>query len=139
MANFNCIVLIGRLTRDIDLNYTSSGTAVGKFALAVNSKRKQGDKWIEEANFFDIVLFGKTAENLSQYLVKGKEVAIGGELKQSRWKDKNGDDRNKIEVICNNIQLLSDASSVNNYHRDTIFGSQAVPPNDDKFDDDIPF
>jgi single-strand DNA-binding protein len=105
VADVNHVILIGRLTRDAELKYTSGGMAVCKFAIAVNKRRKQGEQWVEEANFFDIVLWGKTGEALNQYLVKGKQVAVEGELHQNRW-EQDGQSRSKIEINANNVQLL---------------------------------
>ena len=105
MADVNHVILIGRLTRDAELKYTSGGMAVCKFAIAVNKRRKQGEQWVDEANFFDIVLWGRSGENLNQYLVKGKQVAVEGELHQNRW-EQDGQARSKIEIMANNVQLL---------------------------------
>ena len=105
MADVNHVILIGRLTRDAELKYTSGGMAVCKFAIAVNKRRKNGDQWVEEANFFDIVLWGRSGESLNQYLVKGKQVAVEGELHQNRW-EQDGQARSKIEIMANNVQLL---------------------------------
>lgn len=105
MADVNHVVLIGRLTRDSELKYNSGGMAFGKFSIAVNKRRKQGEQWVEEANFFDINLFGKTAEALNQFLVKGKLVAVEGELHQNRW-EKDGQSHSKVEINANNVQLL---------------------------------
>ena len=107
MANdFNNVILIGRVTRDAELKYTPSGTAVTKFGLAVNRKRKQGDEYIEEASFFDITAWSKLAENLNQYLAKGKQVGVCGELRQDRWEDKDGNKRSKVGITATAIQLL---------------------------------
>ena len=84
-ADINHIMIIGRLTRDADLKYTSGGFAISNFSIAVNRRRKNGDQWIEEANFFEINLYGKSAESLKPYLIKGKQVAVDGELRQDRW------------------------------------------------------
>lgn len=106
MANdLNCVILIGRCTRDAELKYTSGGMAVCKFAIAVNRRRKQGEQWVDEASFFDIVLWGRSGESLNQYLVKGKQVAVEGELRQSRW-EQDGQPRSKVEIMANNVQLL---------------------------------
>lgn len=105
MADINQVTLIGRLTRDAELKYTSNGFAIASFAIAVNRRRKNGDQWVEEASFFDINLFGKSAEGLKQYLVKGKQVAIVGELRQDRW-EQDGQPRSKVVVIANNVQLI---------------------------------
>ncbi len=105
MADVNRVVLVGRLTRDAELRYTASGLPVCNFAIAVNRRRKNGDEWVEEASFFDIVLWGRQGESLNQYLVKGKQVAIDGELRQNRW-EQDGQSRSRVEVVANNIQLL---------------------------------
>jgi len=105
MADLNHVVLIGRLTRDAELKYTANGQAVCKFALALNRRRKNGDQWVEEPNFFDIVLWGRQGETLNQYLVKGKQVAVDGELRQDRW-EQDGQNRSKVEIMANNVQLL---------------------------------
>ena len=105
MTDINRVFLVGRLTRDADLRFTNSGTPVGKFSIAVNRSRKNGDKWDEEVNYFDIVLWGRVAESLSKYLLKGKQVAVDGELRQSRW-EQDGQSRSRIEIHASNIQLL---------------------------------
>jgi len=109
MADVNHVILIGRLTRDAELKYTSGGMAVCKFAIAVNKRRKQGEQWVDEANFFDIVLWGRSGETLNQYLVKGKQVAVEGELHQNRW-EQDGQSRSKVEINANNVQLLGGSS-----------------------------
>jgi single-strand DNA-binding protein len=105
MADVNHVILIGRLTRDAELKYTSAGAAVCKFAIAVNRRVKQGEQWAEEASFFDVVLWGRSGESLNQYLVKGKQVAVEGELHQNRW-EKDGQTQSKVEIIADNVQLL---------------------------------
>jgi len=109
MADVNHVILIGRLTRDAELKYTAGGQAVCKFSLAVNRRRKSGDQWIEEANFFDVVLWGRSGEAINQYLVKGKQIAVEGELRQDRW-EQDGQNRSKVEIMANNVQLLGGGS-----------------------------
>ncbi len=105
MADVNHVVLIGRLTRDAELKYTSGGVPVCKFSIAINRRKKSGDEWVEEVHFFDIVVWGRQGEALNQYLVKGKQVAIEGELRQNRW-EQDGQSRSKVEIVANNLQLL---------------------------------
>ncbi len=105
MADINHVILVGRLTRDAELKYTSGGMAVCKFAIAVNRRRKEGEQWVEEAHFFDIVLWGRSGEAINQYLVKGKQVAVEGELRQSRW-EQDGQAKSRVEIMANNVQLL---------------------------------
>jgi single-strand DNA-binding protein len=105
MSDLNSVNLIGRLTRDAELKYTNGGTAVCKFAIAVNRKKKDGENWVDEASFFDIVLWGRQGEALNQYMVKGKQVGVKGELRQERW-EQDGQKRSRIEVVAMDIQLL---------------------------------
>ncbi|HOX17973.1 MAG TPA: single-stranded DNA-binding protein [Spirochaetales bacterium] len=105
MADVNVVVLVGNLTRDAELKYLNSGIAVCEFSLAINSRRKSGDQWIDEAHFFDITFFGKGAEAVHRYLVKGKQVAVNGELRQDRW-EQDGQKRSKVKIVANNVQLL---------------------------------
>jgi single-strand DNA-binding protein len=104
----NSVVIVGRLTRDAELKYTTSGQAVCKFSIAVNRRRKNGDQWEDEANFFDVVLWGKQGEALNQYLQKGKMIGVDGELRQERWIDQGSQNRSRIEIVASNIQLLGD-------------------------------
>lgn len=113
MADINHVVLVGRLTRDAELKYTQGGAAICRFSLAINRRRKNGEEWIEEANFFDIVLWGKQGEAINQYLVKGKQVAVEGELRQNRW-EQDGQPRTKVEIMANNVQLLGGGSGGGN-------------------------
>jgi single-strand DNA-binding protein len=139
MADINQVVLVGRLTRDAELKYTNTGSAVSKFSLAINRRRKSGDQWVEEASFFNVVVWGRVAEALSPYLVKGKQVGVNGELRQSRW-EQDGQPRSRVEVVANNIQLLGgrgapqgEAASETEQH------SQKSSFEGDDFEDDIPF
>jgi len=156
MADLNHVTLIGRLTRDAELKYTAGGQAVCKFSIAVNRRKKNGDQWEDEANFFDIVVWGRQGESLQSYLVKGKMVGVGGELKQDRWQQ-DGQNRSRIEVIANYVQLLggggggaSGGNSSGGYSNDNSYGDRnnSQSPSDnsgeshssqDGFADDIPF
>jgi single-strand DNA-binding protein len=105
MADINHVVLVGRLTRNAELKYTNSGAAVSKFSVAINQRRKKDDQWVEESHFFDIVFWGKSAEAINQYLVKGKQVGIEGQLRQDRW-EQEGQSRSRVEIFATNVMLL---------------------------------
>jgi len=105
MADMNKWIGIGRLTRDAEMKYTSGGMAICKFSIAVNARVKQGESWADEASFFDVTVFGKTAEAINQYLVKGKQVAVDGRLKQDRW-EKDGQTHSRVVINADNVQLL---------------------------------
>jgi len=112
MANdLNVVALVGRLTRDSELRYSNGGMAICHFSLAVNRRKRSGDnKWEDEAHFFDCAMFGKSAESLNQYLEKGRQVSIVGELRQNRW-EQDGQSRSRVEIAVNSLQLLSSPGS----------------------------
>lgn len=109
----NKVLLIGNLTRDVELKYTPSGLAVGKLSLATNRKWK--DKFTgedkEETMFIDVNLFGRTAEIANQYLSKGRRVFIEGRLVLDRWTDQNGNPRSKHSVTADSLQFVDSKSS----------------------------
>ena len=116
MTDTNVVVLVGRLTRDAELKTTSGGFAVDRFSIAVNRRKKNGDQWEDEANFFDVDFWGRQAESLHKYLLKGKQVAINGELKQNRWQQQDGQNRSKVYVNAYDIQLLGGNGHTNGDH-----------------------
>ena len=144
MTDLNHVVLVGRLTRDAELKYTNSGFAILKFSLAVNRSVKKDDSWQDEVSFFNAVIFGKRAESLAQYMLKGKQIGIAGELKQDRW-EQEGQSRSRVEIVVNNLQFLgskgSGASSASyTPPPESPTGNQVdPPPASDDFNDDIPF
>ena len=106
MAGFNQVTLMGNLTRDPELRFTSSGTALTKFGLAVNRKYKSGDDWKEDVCFVDITVWAKQAETCAEYLSKGSQVLLEGRLQFSSWETDDGQKRNKLEVVANSVQFL---------------------------------
>ena len=96
MASYNRVILVGNLTRDPELRYIPSGTAVSDIGLAVNDRVKRGDQWVDEATFVDITLWGRTAEIANEYLSKGSPVLIEGRLKLDRW-EKDGQKHSKLQ------------------------------------------
>lgn len=108
MANFNKVMLMGNITRDIELRYTPKGTAVADIGLAVNRVRtgESGER-IEETTFVDVTLWGRTAEVAHQYSGKGKPLFVEGRLHMDSWEDKaSGQKRTKLKVVADNIQLM---------------------------------
>lgn len=105
MADINSVTLVGRLTRNGECKYTQNGGAIVRFSLAVNRAKRSADgKWEEETSYFDCVYFGKGAEAVNPYLEKGRQVAIQGELRQSRW-EQDGATRSRVEIFVNNLSL----------------------------------
>jgi len=108
MANFNKVMLMGNVTRDIELRYTPKGTAVADIGLATNRVRTgdNGEK-ITETTFVDVTLWGRTAEVAHQYSGKGKPLFVEGRLQTDSWDDKEtGKKRYKLKVVADNIQLM---------------------------------
>ncbi len=106
----NRVSLIGNLTRDPELRATGGGTAVLQMRLAFNERAKnpRTDEWEDRPNFVDVVMFGTRAESVSRFLERGSRIGVDGRLRWSEWEDKQtGDKRSKIEVIVDEIDLLS--------------------------------
>ena len=160
MTDLNHVVLIGNLTRDVGDGYSvlSNGTAKASVSIAVNRSKKNGDQWVDEVSYFDITIWGKTAENLKPYLVKGQKIAVDGYLKQDRW-EKDGQKFSKIQIVANSVQLLggrSDSSQsaggaprfqprndamqqMNQPYAADPYGSAGYCSTDGDFLEDIPF
>jgi len=158
MASFNRVILVGNLTRDPELRYLASGTAVTDVGLAVNDRRKDTNgQWIEETTFVDVTVWGRTAEVMSEYLTKGAPVLIEGRLKLDSWETQDGQKRSKLKVVAERMQMLSGRGqggapaggprpAARQNAQDSAY-SQAAPP-EESFDappaepvggDDIPF
>jgi len=105
MASFNRVILVGNLTRDPELRYIPSGTAVSEIGLAVNDRVKKGDQWVDEVTFVDVTLWGRTAEIANEYLSKGAPVLVEGRLKLDRW-EKDGQKHSKLRVTAEKMQML---------------------------------
>ncbi len=109
---FNKVIIVGNLTRDIELRYTPSGTAVGNTGIASTRKFKGGDgSQKEEVLFVDITFFGRTAEIANQYLKKGSKVLVEGRLKLDSWTDQSGGKRSKHSVVIENMTMLDSKGS----------------------------
>lgn len=113
MASFNKVILMGNLTRDPQVRYTPSGTAVTDIGLAVNRVwyDKQSQQKREETTFVDITLWGRTAEIAGEYLAKGRAVLIEGRLQLDQWDDREtGKRRSKLKVVGENMQFVGGRS-----------------------------
>ena len=155
MASYNRVVLVGNLTRDIELRYTPQGTAVTDMGLAVNERVKRNEQWVDEANYFDITLWGRTAEVANEYLSKGAPVLIEGRLKWEQW-EKDGQKKSKVKVVGERMQMLggkpssggSSGGNNSSYSNASGSGGSPAPSNESKPepapqgappDDDVPF
>ena len=149
MPNYNKVILMGNLTRDPEVRYTSGGTAIAKLGLAVNRRWKnQEGQMQEETTFVDVDAFGRQAETIGQYLKKGRPVMVEGRLKFDQWDDKQtGQKRSKLGVVLENFQFLDsrgegggggDSGGYSKHDSSSIQppggGGGSVPE-----DDDVPF
>ena len=111
MASFNKVILMGNLTRDPELRYTPKGTAIAKIGLAINHVwTNEAVEKKENVTFVDVEVFGRTAENVGQYLRKGRPVLIEGRLKLDQWDDKQtGQKKSRLGVVAEIVQFLGSA------------------------------
>jgi len=137
--SINRVVLTGNLTRDPELRSTSSGMAVLKLGIAVNDRRKnqQTGEWEDMPNFVDVTVFGARAEALARLLSKGSKIAIEGKLRWSSWETPQGEKRSKIEVVADDIELLSSRNSGSGDRVDQADSAPVHPGG--STDDEIPF
>ena len=138
--DLNNYSVIGRMTRDLDeraFAYTSNGKARLNISIAVNDG--YGDN--QYTSYFDVVVWGKTAENIKPYLGKGKQICINGRLRQDRWDGNDGAKHSRVVIVAETVQLLggrdNGAGSGGNYQQSAQ--QQAPAYNDGEFSEDIPF
>lgn len=105
MPAMNQVNIIGNITRDVEVKYLQSGTAVTELGVAINERVKRKDEWVDETTFVDVTLFGRTAEVAGEYLAKGAPVLIVGKLRLDQW-EKDGQKRSKLKVVGDSMQML---------------------------------
>lgn len=111
-SDTNVVTLVGRLTRDPELRALASGTSLCEIGVAVNSTKKNGDSWEDEANFFNVTVWGKAgggglADTVVKYCSKGDRVVVTGRLQQQRWEEENGGKRERVGVVASSVQFLT--------------------------------
>lgn len=139
MASYNKVMLMGNLTRNPEIRFTPSGTAVADLGLAINEdyKNKAGEK-VEQTTFVDVVVWGRQAETAAEYLQKGSPVFIEGRLQLDQWETENGDKRSKMRVRADRVQFLgSNQKAAGTQPQGEYQRPQADPAPVD--DDDVPF
>ena len=128
----NKVILIGNLTKNMELKYATNVTAIGKFTLAVNTVLSAEKT---ETLFIDCVIFSTRAEKLVSHLTKGKKIAVDGRLVQNSWVDSEGRKRTKIEVIVETLEFCSKG----NGNQDTQSQPKPKTPDINIDEEDIPF
>lgn len=159
MANFNRVLLLGNLTRDPELRVTPKGTSVCQFGMAVNRvyRASEGGEQQEETTFVDLEAWGKQAEIISKYVSKGNPLFVEGRLRFDSWESKEGEKRNKLKVVVENMQLLggrggegggqsgsgnytpSERSSSAPSSSSSSSPSSSKPASSDDIEEDVPF
>jgi single-strand DNA-binding protein len=153
----NKVILIGNLGKDPEVRYTQSGTAVSNLRLAVTERRKDGDGWKDQTEWIDVVCFGKTAENVGQYLQKGRQIYVDGRMQTRSYKDKEGVEKWRTEVVANEVVFIGGREDGPPRERPAGGGGgggggggrpqrdappaddQGAPPEQGFYDDDLPF
>jgi single-strand DNA-binding protein len=151
-SNINSVVITGNLTRDPELRQTPSGTAVCGLRVAVNSRRKEGDQWVDKPNYFDVTVWGAQGENCATYLSKGRPVAVQGRLEWREWEARDGSGkRQSVDIIAETVQFLGSRDGGGQQQGGGFQAQSDVPTDNTDFqqpepvaagqgsDDDIPF
>ena len=127
---YNKVVLVGNLTRDVEIRYSQSGSAIGNVGIATSRKWKsQTGEQKEEVLFIDLTFFGRTAEIANQYLRKGSKVLIDGRLTLQQWTAQDGSKRSKHVVTVENLQMLDSKADSQNPNNNNGYGEQASQNN----------
>ncbi|MBK66078.1 MAG: single-stranded DNA-binding protein [Chloroflexi bacterium] len=142
MASLNKIMLIGNVGQDPELRYTPDGNPVANFSIAVNRRRRVGEEYKDETEWFNIVCFSRTAENVNQYLTKGQKVYVEGRFQSSEYVGQDGNQRKSYEVIANEVTFLStrsEAESANQNNTQNQEKPESKPVDSDDEDKDLPW
>ena len=152
MTDLNNLILIGRLTQDCgadekSFQYVGNGIAKAIVSIAVNRAVKKNGQWVDDVSFFNVTIWGKTAENLKPYLTKGKQICVKGFISQDRWVDNNNNKKSRVSITAESVQLLGDSNrqnNENNYQNDNGGYNQNYNDyddgcNGDNFPEDIPY
>ena len=142
MASLNKVMLIGNVGQDPELRYTPDGNPVANFSIAVNRRRKVGDEFKDETEWFNIVCFSRTAENVNQYLSKGQKVYVEGRFQSSEYVGQDGNQRKSFEVIANDVTFLStksEAEAINQNSSQNQVSSESKSVESDDEDKDLPW
>jgi single-strand DNA-binding protein len=154
-SNINRVIITGNLTKDPDhRTLSSSGNSVCSLRVACNGRRRNSEGvWEDAPNFFDVTVWGAQADNCQKYLRKGRGVAIDGRLQWREWTDQQGNKRQSVDIVAENVQFLGgrdDAGNGNGYSSSARAAESDVPIDTADFDrspvgasaaadDDIPF
>src|SRR5881409_1846785 len=134
-TNINRVIITGNLTRDPELRSLPSGMSVCSLRVACNTRRKdnQSGEWVDKPNYFDVTIWGRQGENAAQYLSKGRPVAIDGRLEWREYQDKDGNKRQAVDIIADNVQFLSSPEGFNGGTGNGFTPKSDIPVSTDDF------
>lgn len=135
MSGINKAIIVGRLGQDPEVRFTQDGKAVANMSIAT-SKKYKGE---EETEWHRVVAFGKVAEIVQQYVHKGDQIGIEGEIRTRKWQDKQGNDRYSTEIITHNMHMLGSSGRRDDGTPQDHVATKAQEPKQDDGFDDIPF
>jgi single-strand DNA-binding protein len=135
----NSVTLIGNLTRDPELRQTPGGTSVCQMRIAVNDRKKDGDEWVDVPYYFDVVAWGRKAENCAQWLTKGKKIGVQGKLTWREWQAQDGTNRQSVEINAFEIDFLTPRDSDGGGSSNQFVPTGGYSQDFSGADDDIPF
>ena len=135
--SYSKVILVGNLTRDVELRYTPNGTAVTDSCVAVNDRVKIGEQWTDSTAFVDVTFWGNTAETLNKYAGKGRKILVEGRIKQDSWEASDGTKRSKLCVTCDKMVLLGEKKET--VKSDDETNKDANDTSDDENNESIPF
>lgn len=128
MSNINRVVLTGNLTRDPELRSTGGGTSVCSLRIANNQRAKIDGEWTERPHYFDITVWGAQGENVARFLSKGRPVAIDGRLEWREWQDSDGNNRQAVQIVADQVQFLGSRDGGTETERPPTEAEQGEPP-----------
>src|SRR5919107_5523038 len=131
-TNINRVIITGNLTRDPELRSLQSAMSVCSLRIACNTRRKDpaSGEWVDKPNYFDVTIFGRQGENAAQYLQKGRPVAVDGRLEWREFTDKDGNNRQAIDVVADSVQFLGGGEDGGNGNGGSRFTPQSDVPAD---------
>ena len=142
-ANINRVVISGNLTKDPELRTLPSGFSICSMRIATNTRKKEGESWVDKPNYFDVTVFGRLGETCNQYLSKGRGVLVDGRLEWREWTTNEGQKRQAVEIVAENVEFKGGGQGGNGNGGGQSDASYSSAPAQDAApapaDDDIPF
>ena len=138
MMNLNRVTITGNLTKDPELKMVGD-SALAKMRVAVNGRKKMDNEWVDDANYFDVIVWGKQAENVAKYLAKGRGVAVDGRLNWREWETDDGSKRQHTEIVAQSVQFLNGGEEPQPHQQQEAPVEVPVAAAPSSYGDDVPF